>query len=307
MQVSLTFNSTAVPLLYRIITIEPNASLPYEIAPEPPANLQRLTSDKVANLNHIDEVTFREGEEDCENSVHKSEAVFTFSVPTLRVYRDHDPEERFDFPRGRCKCTEYLRPRKIIYLDTLSQHVMHLDRILHNKPKVDTITTLFRRESAPEHHIYDYTGHIVTVCLTIGIASQLIFVFPPYSPRCAETRLYYRSIWIALRELMCQAAAMDGSPDFIVVNIESIAAEPILEADKEGDSDIAIMTAAFEKAYSRYRSTSQQTEAGKPRTGQFKFVSLQTYFERYDWKGEFTDSEVRRYLDERERNQAESV
>ena len=125
MQVSLTFNSTAAPLLYRFITIEPSTSLPYEMAPEPPANLQRLTSDKVANLKYIDVVTFRDGDEDCDNNIHKSEAAFNFSVSTLRVYRDHDPDERFDFPRGRCKCAEYLRPRKSIYLDTLSQQARH--------------------------------------------------------------------------------------------------------------------------------------------------------------------------------------
>ena len=307
MQVSPTLNSIAAPLLYRSITIDANTPLPYETFSGHRVNLQRLTSDKVANLKYIDEVTLRNGDVDCDYHIQKLPAAFTLNMSTLRIHRDHDPEKSFDFPRGQCKCGNYLRPRKIIYLDTLSQHVMHLDRILHNEPEVVTITTLFRRESAPESLRYDYTGHIINICLTIGIASRLVFVFPPYSPHCADTRSYYRSIWTDLRRLMFQAAVRDGSPDFVVVNIESIAAESILEADKEGNLDVEITTAAFDKAYSRYRSTSRQIEAGKPRTGQFKFVSLQTYFEEYDWKGEFTDSEVRGYLNERKRDQAESV
>jgi hypothetical protein len=306
MQVSPIFNSIAAPLLYRIITIDPNTPSPYATFPRFSATLQRLTMDKMANLKYIDEVNFLDGEDWCQHKP-KIPPTFTLNVSMLRVYRNHAPDEKCcAFPNGRCECTDFLRPKKIIYLDTISQHVHYLQP---NKPKVGTITTLFRQDPVPIPFEHDFRGHIVALCHYGPIASQLIFVFPSNSSPRMGPRSYYASIWSFLRPSLFRAASIDDSSDIVIVNIESFVAVDVPEVERDGKSDAEVATTATDKAYAQYQidfgyRNTQST--GRPRIGQFKFVSIQTYLENYDWKGVFTDEEVELYLRDRDKNQVES-
>jgi hypothetical protein len=308
-QVSPIFNSIAASLLYRNITIDANTKLPFASFPTSPANLRRLAPDKMANLKCVDQVTFQEGVGWCDHYVKDIPATFILNVSMLVVYRLCEPDRRlFDYQRGRCQCTTYLRPRKIVYRDTLSQHVRY---IRPDMPQVATVATRFR-DAAPTVGPGDYKLHVATLCHFGGrFTSQLLFVFPTYSSPGSDVALYYASIWSFLRPLLFKAAPVDKSPDFVIVNIESLLAASVSEAERDVKSDAEVAAAATEKAYSLHlekeRSRREQSETwGKPRSSQFKFVSIQTYLEEYDWKGVFTDREVQLYLRDRDKKQSGS-
>lgn len=308
MQVSPTFNSIAAPLIYRSITLEPDSPLPFGTFPDPPAELRRLTSDKMANLKYVDEVSYQDGEDWCDHYVQSIPATFTLTVSTLRIYRHyyHDDGGGFGSLRARCACAKYLVPAKIIYLDAVfSQHICH---VLTKRPKVDTITTMFRTREADTECIRRlYMGQIYALCHQPALASQFVFIFRKYSLPGGRFPSCYAMVWHHLRENMFWTLANGGSNKFLIVNIESLVAANVPDAEREGKSDVEVAAAATEEAYSKYleqqRSYRQVESWGKPRLGQYKFVSIQTYLKEYDCKGEFSDWEVKHYMRDREREQ----
>ena len=114
-------------------------------------------------------------------------------------------------------------------------------------------------------------------------------------------------IWNDFRQTMFWTLANGGTNNFLIVNIESLVAASVPDAEREGKSDVEVAAAATEEAYSKYleenRSARQVKSWGKPQVGQYKFVSIQTYLKEYDWKGEFSDWEVKHYMRDREREQ----
>ena len=180
MQVSPALNSIAAPLLYRSITLEPDSPLPFGTFPDPPAELRRLTSDKMANLKYVDEVSYQDGEEWCDHYVQSIPATFTLTVSTLRIYRHyyHDHGGGFGSFRTHCACTDYIIPAKIIYLDAVfSQHICD---VLTKRPKVDTITTMFQtpRAGADSEGIrHLYMRHTYALCNKAALASRIVFIF----------------------------------------------------------------------------------------------------------------------------------
>jgi hypothetical protein len=298
MRVSPTFNSLSAPLLYRSITIDDSTQWRFTRFPKTPDGLDRLTEDNLLNVKYVDEVRFNYSHRGpCVKNILP--ATNTLDVSILKIFEVRDWDGSSIDRSNRCTCTDNINASKIVYENcSLNQHITDT---LPAKPPIQTITNLLDGRVALTRIASGWAlRHVRSLHYRPPLAATLVIVFRPTNSLSGNEHVRLRLLLANIRESVFLGVQKDVSPDYICVNLESILGPQDVE-NSTNRSPAELITANIEKEYSRFTQSAKFTHLTiKPwkevRPGQIKFVSMKTYFTEYDWRGEFTESEVKRYL-----------
>lgn len=259
--------------------------------------MERLTEDKLFNVKYVDQVRFEFAHEsDCVSNLLPGSHALNVSI--LNIFEVSDWDGLSKDAESRCTCTDIINPSKIVYEG--SSFNQHIADTLPSRPPITTITSLFG-----EPAISTVIGkswikrHAYILCKRPTLAKQLVFVLRSTGPPSAHNYRRLGQTLEDIRDSVFRGIQEDETPDYVLVNFESLLARD--KKDTTGRSLVDIVTAGIEEAYTLY--VHERTSLGLPvkpynqvRQGQIKFVSMKTYLAEYDWRGEFTEEQVKQWL-----------
>lgn len=332
MQVSPSFNTITAPLLYRSISIgdkEAKGDVLYS-APTEEGQSPRKSMDKKACLTYVRELEIvNHAHDDCPytqfakyKSLNTVDVLRLFyAVPvkrdTLLPARSND---HFALGGSSCRVARHVHAGKLVLFNLNISQTTPLLEI--PQESVHTVVTAFSYRDIPRTYLKAALARATTPFLgNTAKSKQAIYICWLPHPR-AEMKLWFESIQprrgggvggpsargVEIEEICHEfvsdlvdvAMDVDVPNEIIIVNIKGLgngipkewrrrkALEPIDPFKWE-----AALKHAIEHPPRDCNGRKTPEEARKIT---FKFISMKTYLEEYDWRGEFTAAEVDKWL-----------
>jgi hypothetical protein len=278
MRVSFLFNSIAAPLLYRSVVLDGKSGLFDHCDPDEMTK-GRKTQSKDGNLAYIEVVDYMSHAHDkCRN---RSLPERSISVPIL-VARTAYVTGNFLF----CDCSRILTPYKLVYPKA--------SFYWREAPSRTVEVAILRSEQY-------MPGFATRPSPTT--ASKLVFVFwsSPNQPQA-----WSFEFWRSIRDVFLNLSTDPHYPkDITIVNIESAVSQHLQSDENRDRSPCEIAAEDTRKRYLLWitrmeKFVPQNAFLNEIRSAKFTFDTMKDYLANYDWEGEFTDEEVRQWLEHRE-------
>jgi hypothetical protein len=332
MHVSTSFNEITAPLLYRSISIgdkEAKGDVLYSASMEegqPP----RKSMNKKACLTYVRELEIMAHKpDDCpQDEFAKYDSLqdvdvlrLSFAIPEKRdtIYPKRTTDHMVHSGKA-CRVSRHVRAGKVVISNTNSARALPLVEI--PQESVHTLVTAFSfrdspladlkaatvRATTPFHGSTAKSKRAIYICWLPHSKAAMKLYFDPVTPRLGggvggpdPRGVEIAEIGLDLvTGIVDQAMRVDFPNEIIIVNIEGLgngirrdhqrrkSLEPIEPSKWE-----AALKYAIEHPPKDCSERKTAEEAGKIT---FKFISMQTYLEEYDWRGEFTAEEVEKWL-----------
>jgi hypothetical protein len=203
----------------------------------------------------------------------------SIAVPILVAHRTASIMDKIEL----CDCSKILTPPKLVYPDNLSAW-------REVPPRTVEVSILRSDQYKP--------GFMARPSPTR--ASKLVFVFWSSPNEHQAWRFSY--FWTTfLGAFLSVSIRAHYSRDITIVNVES--AVSYLQLDGHGDRspcEIAAEDTRKQILVFLNHFGSDNPLLDEIRSTKFTFVTMKDYLANYDWRGEFTDDEVRPWLEHRE-------
>jgi hypothetical protein len=292
----------AAPILYRSVKID-RTTYDFWAAPIMSSELvaSRKTRDKRFNLDYVQEVEYTQPEKwHCmiADSGYGSNSL-SIQVSILEV---------IDFPFGTqkpCSCLRLISPLKVVTRGEGLRHPWVNDISATHGVETTAMMTEHVNGSLLEYYIKYLCGN---PALKIR---RSVFIRSPDRP---PLRSFTPKVWHDIQYLLFQAARLNCLPsDITFVNIVDFTF--LHRGNEDSTVEAATLTlmkayhAFLEKEYDPNRERHKNNVYAKSQLLQvrnkeqamkvkFSFITLETYLAEYDWKGEFTDEQVKRWIKE---------
>jgi hypothetical protein len=324
MRVSNEFNAITAPILYRSISIGRNTDNLLYSAPGIEGR-PRKSVDKGTCLAYVKELEiFAHTEEECPSTIFDPRGIqiLRISLPLPDGRHSFDLRSTTDhlaYGGRSCPMASSIHPSKIIIFNTSLENPIHLLDIPQDS--LHTLVTVCSYS--------DTTHNIEGTAIrpfkgSSSMARQAIYVLRCHDPlssvetgprlkdgekeKTVPRRMKCRRGMPPAVDPMCrhfvqdlvkQAMQVDFPNDIIVANIEGIHTPH--PADRMAPHDLESMLPASTSHWQQLiedqikaisEATSDMKSAEEARKICIKFISMETYFEEYDWSGVFTEEDM---------------
>ena len=313
MRVSSTFNSISAPVLYQTIVLPPSNMRPYGTIrgrqlPD------RLSSTKAANLELIKHVFVNQHPSNMKGFANKKYAVDTLRLPIsiLQDARECYQCVNLFNPKPTCQCifTRMYRPRKLVVMDArmnssiidisgfenLRTLVFVIASLCHpHTPQQTSATNLARIERIVQ--IF-WTSDPLTACgLQLADQEGQDEEFEWFEPIDRYTSRFTIGLRISIQNylhLMEIIVVNGGQLHSYVLDLKARSSRREREIKFQDKIFRSLAKLEIDKATHRPGHISFTY---KDRVIEIKFISIWEYLENYDWSGEFTEDEIRPWLE----------
>jgi len=315
MRVSSAFNAISAPVLYQTIVLPHGKMRPYGTMKgrRLPA---RLSSTKAANLELIKHVFVDQHPSNMKGFANKKYAVDTLRLPIsfLQYARECYKCVNLFSARPTCQCifTRMYRPQKLVVMDA------RMNSSVVNIPGFETIRTLvFVIASSCSPH----TSSQQTSATKLAGIERIVQIFWTSDPSTAcgvqladqegqdeeiewfepidrYTSHFTSGLRISIRnypQLKEIIVVNGGQLHTYVLDLKARSSRREREIEFEDKIFRSLTKLGTDKATHR---PGHITFTYKDRVIEIKFVSIWEYLEDYDWSGEFTEDEIKPWLDD---------
>jgi hypothetical protein len=315
MRVSRAFNSIAAPLLYRTVILPPGKMRPYGTV-RGRRLTARLSATKAANLELIKHVFVNQHPSNMKGFANKKYAVDTLRLPIslLQYARECCKCVNLFNPRPTCQCifTRMYRPQKLVVMDArMNSSVIDISGF----ETLQTLVFVIASSCSPHTPSQQISA---TILAGIERIVQIFWTSDPstacgvqlanqegqdedfewFEPIDRYTSRFASGLRISIRnypQLKEIIVVNGGQLHPYVLDLKARSSRREREVKFEDKIFRSLTKLATDKATHRPGHISFTY---KYRVIEIKFVSMWEYLEYYDWSGEFTEDEIRPWLDD---------